>query len=506
MNYGGEPVPERIPVTLVGTDSRIQVAVIAAMNAARAAQRTWSQTRLTERLRLVRELRRLIAEHASTLAQASSASRNRPVHESLVAEVMPLAEACRFLELNARRLLAPRRLGKRGRPLWLAGVQTEIHREPLGVVLIIAPGNYPLLLPGVQLIQALVAGNSVLLKPGVGGTGVAAELCELLFRAGFDPRLVGLLPESPEYAVAAITAHPDKVLFTGAALTGEKILSQLAPQLIPSTMELSGCDGVIIRADADLALAVKALIFGLKLNGGATCMAPKRVFVSAARATELEGRLASELRDNLTLVTSTPRLRLLLEEALSRGAHFISGGMRNGQEILAPLVLGGVTPQCELLREDSFAPVLAVLTVDDDHEAVLRLNDCPFRLTASIFSADEIAARELATRLNVGAVTINDLIIPTADARVPFAGRGRSGFGVTRGAEGFLELTTVKVLTVTWGRFRPAFDEPQPGDTQMVESYLKLAHGKGLLSRWHAVVSLIRTLLRRKPSSSKQTI
>ena len=144
----------------------------------------------------------------------------------MTAEVLPLAEACRFLEREAGKVLAARRLGRRGRPLWLAGVRSEIHREPLGVILIIGPGNYPLLLPGVQLIQALAAGNAVLLKPGIGGTAAPRRRCaELVVRAGFDPQLVALLPESSEAARCAIAARPDKVLFTGSAATGEKILA-----------------------------------------------------------------------------------------------------------------------------------------------------------------------------------------------------------------------------------------------------------------------------------------
>ena len=498
-------------------ESAVTDAVANAMTAGRAAQVRWSRTPTVRRLELVRELRRLIAENAAQLAEASAGARRRPASESLTAEVLPLVEACRFLERTAKKLLAPRPLGRRGLPLWLAGMRSEIHREPFGVVLIIGPGNYPLLLPGVQLIQALVAGNAVLLKPGVGGSAAARLLCEIIARAGFDPHLVALLSEEPESARAAIVARPDKVLFTGSAATGEKILAQLAPQLIPATMELSGCDAVIIRSDANLDLAVKALTTGLTLNAGATCMAPKRVFVARSIATELEGRLAHSLRSSRaneahastksqTLLTSSAaeKFRPLLEDALARGAHFIAGEFREDGSILTPLVLAGVSPAARLLQEDIFAPVLAIVTVTDDHEAIMRANDCPFALAASIFSRDEPAARELATRIKVGVVTINDLIIPTADARVPFGGRGRSGFGCTRGAEGLLELTTAKVVTVSRSKFRPAFEPPQPSDEQMCQAYLKLTHGRGLMSRWSTLVSLGKMVSRRTKSSSQE--
>jgi acyl-CoA reductase-like NAD-dependent aldehyde dehydrogenase len=514
MNSAGEPT--RIPVAFDEVDADLTAAVAQAMTEARAAQSRWSRTPMDRRLELIRELRRLIAEHAPQLAGASASTRQRPALESLTAEVLPLAEACRFLERNAGRILAARRLGRRGLPLWLAGVHSEIHCEPLGVILIIGPGNYPLLLPGVQLIQALVAGNAVLLKPGFAGTGAAHALIELIVRAGLDPDLVALLPESPDAAHAAILARPDKVLFTGSAATGERILAQLAPHLIPATMELSGCDAVIVRTDADLDLTVKALAFALMLNGGATCMSPKRVFVHRSIATELEGRLARTFNsytrrrkeapaspgENQSLLTSAAaeNLRPLIEDALARGAHFIVGN----EQARAPVILGGVAPSSRLLREDIFAHVLAIVTVADDQKALFRARDCPFALTASIFSRDESAARSLAARLNAGVVTINDLIIPTADARVPFGGRGRSGFGVTRGADGLLELTTPKVVTVSRGNFRPAFDPPQPGDEVMFNAYLKLTHGRGFKSRCAAMVSLIRSISRRPKSSPQQ--
>ena len=494
----------RIPVVFNDTEDGANVPVARAMRDARTAQSRWSRTSLSRRLELIRELRRLIAEHAPQLAEASASSRRRPELESLTAEVLPLAEACRFLEREAGAILAPRRRGRRGRPLWLSGVRSEIHREPLGVVLIIGPGNYPLLLPGVQIIQALAAGNAVLLKPGIGGTPAAGALTRLIVRAGVDPHLVALLPESVEAARAAIMTRPDKVLFTGSAATGEKILGQLAPNLIPATMELSGCDAAIVRADANLDLVVLTLAFGLRLNAGATCLSPRRVFVHCGIATELEGQLAQHLSGCRSLPTSADgeRLRPVIEDTLAGGAHVIAGEFSE-DGVTFPLVLGGVSPSSRLLREDIFAPVLAIVTVADDHEAVFRVNDCPFALTASIFSRNEVVAQSLSTRLNAGVVTINDLILPTADARVPFGGRGRSGFGVTRGAEGLLELTTPKVITVSRGKFRPALHPPQAGDAAMFHAYLQLVHGRGARVRRAAFVSLIRGIFRRPRSSLK---
>jgi acyl-CoA reductase-like NAD-dependent aldehyde dehydrogenase len=513
----------RIPIAFPPHAAEPVAVTSGAMAAARIAQTRWAKTPVRQRLRALRELRSLIARHAGALAEASASARARPAVEALTAEVLPLAEACRFLERNAERLLAPEHHGWRDRPLWLTGVRGEIHREPLGVVLIIGPGNYPLLLPGVQMLQAVVAGNAVWLKPGIGGTAAASVLHVLMIRAGIPAELVTVLSESTEAARAAIAAGPDKVLFTGSAAIGEEILAQLAPGLTPSVMELSGCDAVIVRADADLDLTAKALAFGLQLNNGATCMAPRRVFVAQSIATELEGRLARVFNSSTRHIrerdsrkqragacpgepaiispAAAQRLRPLLDEALLHGAHFIAGRISLDGSITAPVVIAGVSPRARLLREDVFLPVLCFVTVADDDEAVLRTNECPYALGASIFSVNETAARVLAARIHAGVVTINDLIVPTADARLPFGGCNRSGFGVTRGADGLRELTRPKVVTISRGRFRPALEKGHLDDAKVFDSYLQLTHARGLKVRWSALVKLIRTLLTRQTIS-----
>ncbi len=467
-----------------------------AMADARAAQIAWADAPLKNRLKLVRALRALIAERGADLAAASAAARNRPPFESLTAEVLPLAEAAKFLERQAEKILAPHRLGWRGRPLWLNGVRTEIRREALGVVLIIGPGNYPLLLPGIQLLQALAAGNAVLLKPGAGGGPVAELLRELVAQAGFDRRLLAVLPETDAAARAAIAAQPEKVLFTGSARTGQQILHCLAPCLIPATMELSGCDSVIVLPSADLDLLTRALIFGLTLNAGKTCLAPRRLFVTGGMATELEGRLAQAFaRLHPAQVIeggAADGVRLLIENALASGAHLVAGSA-----VRLPAVLAGVPPSARLLQEDTFAPVLSIVTVADEAEAVRLSNNCPYALGASVFTRDKSAGRRVAAQLNAGFVSINDLIVPSADPRVPFGGRAASGFGATRGAEGLLELTTAKVISVSGAKFRPAFDAPRPRDEQLIQSHLKLAHGRGFGRRWRALAGILSSVFRR---------
>lgn len=483
-------------------------------NELRAVQREWARTPISERLRFVRKLRSLLAKHALELAESSAALRNRPVLEILTAEVVPLAEACKFLEREAEKILRTQRFGRKGRPLWLSGIQSQVSRDPFGIILIIGPGNYPLLLPGVQLIQALVAGNAVVVKPGVGGSDMARFFANLIFESGVDPNLVIILPETIEAAETAIQQRPDKVIFTGSATTGEKILTQLASLLVPSTMELSGCDSVIILEDADLGLAVKATVFGLLLNGGATCLAPKRVIVHHSRLDEFITILNKELNDrraqnsfsdshSFPLPISLPKslssnLQSLVTDAVSNGARVISGSINSESIFTAPLILCDVAPSSMLLREDLFLPVLAIVAATTEADAIRLANQCPYALGASIFSRDISTAQRVGKEILAGVITINDIIIPTADARLPFGGRKNSGFGVTRGAEGLLELTTPKVITTSRSKFRPAFEQPKLGDEKMFSSYLSLVHSVGFNPKVSALIRLVKNIFQRK--------
>jgi acyl-CoA reductase-like NAD-dependent aldehyde dehydrogenase len=473
----------------------------------REAQREWAARPLRARLRVLRRFRHLLAAQASRVAEAAGAGLSRPLAEILSAELIPLAGACRFLEREASRLLAPRRLGHwgmSGRPAWLTGVESEVRREPLGLVLFLAPSNYPLFLPGVQALQALAAGNAVLWKPGRGGRRSAQAVAGLLAAAGLDGRLLRVLPETDEAAREALAAGPDKVLLTSSAHTGRQVLARAAASLIPVTAELSGCDAVFVLPGADLERVARCLRFGLELNGGATCIAPRRVFVPREMAAELADRLAPLVHHLPPVALDVGALALargLVADALDGGARLLPGTallprVREAAPF-QPLVVLDASPDMELLQEDLFAPVLAVVPVAGPREALEAAARCPYALGASIFGPEK-AARDLAGQVRAGSVTINDLIVPTADPRLPFGGRGWSGFGLTRGAEGLLELTAVKTVSVRRGRRLPHLDERRPEDGELLRGYLAAAHGGGFRERLAGAAALLRAVLQRQ--------
>jgi acyl-CoA reductase-like NAD-dependent aldehyde dehydrogenase len=181
---------------------------------------------VAERTRRIGDIRPVLAERATEFARSAGSVSARPIAEKLVSEVLPLLEACRFLQKNAARILRSRRHGSRGRPLWLHGSSFEVHRKPFGVVLIVGAGNYPLFIPAVQIIHALVAGNAVVVKPAEGASApMSMFIDQVLARAGVPDGLVQMLPESPEAAREASRAGIDKAIFTGSSQNGRRFLA-----------------------------------------------------------------------------------------------------------------------------------------------------------------------------------------------------------------------------------------------------------------------------------------
>lgn len=464
-----------------------------ALEETRAAQATWARTPLKHRLKIIRSIRHRLAQQASRFGKLLADICPRSAAESMVCEVLPLAESCRFLERAAPRLLKPQRPPLRWRPIWLSGTSLRIVRDPLGVVLIIAPGNYPLMLSGIHTIQALCAGNAVLLKPSAEGTKLTTLFAETLKNAGLPDHLLQILPEDPAFTTEAINQGVDKIILTGSTATGKAVLKSAANTLTPVVAELSGCDAAIIREDADLDLATDAIHFGLTFNAGESCIAPRRILVHRAVA----GRFETKLLDRLRTAPSIPLppkltdpIQTAVNDAVANGAHLVHGQFHHPPT--GPIVVADARPNMTIMNEGFFAPVMAITTVESDEHAAGIANDCPSALGATIFSNNRQAAHQLAKQLHVGCVVINDMIVPTADPRLPFGGRKQSGFGITRGAEGLLEMTCVKAIVRRSGKRRPHLSPLDPDSTDTVASLIAGAHSQGLMTKLGHLIKAVR--------------
>jgi acyl-CoA reductase-like NAD-dependent aldehyde dehydrogenase len=463
----------------------------------RASQRAWAAQPVRDRQRVLRKIRNAIATHAEALAAAVPTNLPGVLHRSaadtLVAEVLPLLEAARYLEQNAAAILADRREPHFHAPFWLGRTTVTTRRVPLGVVLIIAAGNYPLFLSGVQMLQALIAGNAALVKPAPSTGSAVTLLREICCRAGVPSNVVQVLDDDTDAAVAAMRAGVDKVFFTGSDRTGVAILHELADSVTPCVLELSGCDAVFVLPTADLDRAVEAIAFAVRLNGSATCMAPRRVFVHRSLWTAFIPRL----RDALQAILPAPvppaifsRLSAALDAAESAGARLLLDGRSNAPDgCLRVTLIDNAQPRMDITQQDIFAPVLSLFAFEDEQEAAAMDRACRYALTASIFGSPSAAAR-MAGHLDCGTILINDVIVSTADPRAAFGGRKRSGFGVTRGREGLLAMTAVQTLLTQSSRSRRAYQPVSGEHERFFYAWLRLSYGHGLRQRMSALRAL----------------
>jgi acyl-CoA reductase-like NAD-dependent aldehyde dehydrogenase len=470
----------------------------------RRAQLAWARQSVSERLRPVRAFRHLLVDAADDLCAAVHAEIGKPAVECLGGDLLPLADACRFLEREAATLLKPRKVRLRSRPIWLWGQRDTIYPRPHGVVAIIGTWNYPLFLNGVQITQSVTAGNAVLWKPSEVSTHSAPLLHSLLERAGYPSDLIQMLPATREMGPAVADADVDHVVFTGSAATGRKLAARLGERLVSSTLELSGVDAMFVLPDADVELAAKAAWFGATGNRGQTCIAVRRAFVHRTVypmfVESLQKQLAASGPMRLATDGQVRHAERLITDATARGGRVLTPnqtaapGESPGAHF-EPHVIVDATPEMAVCREDCFAPLMAVLPFDELPRALEENDQCHYGLGSSVFTRDRQAAAEIADRLKAGMVTVNDVVAPTAHPATPFGGRGLSGWGVTQGPDGLLGMTVPQVVSIRGGTFRPHYDpagDPDGPMGQLLKGLLQWCHAPTMGRRWAGLWRLLK--------------
>jgi aldehyde dehydrogenase (NAD+) len=443
----------------------------------------WPSRPLRERLRVLAAVRRRLAEHRDSQCALMEAEVGKPPFEAFTADILPVLTACRWHEKHAARVLAPRRLTGGG--LATMGQSHRRTRVPLGRVGIIATWNYPVGLLGVQLVQALAAGNEVVVKPSEHTPRTQRALVEHFRAAGVPASALAILPADRDAGRAMLAGEPgfggengfDKVVFTGSTRVGRAIAEVLAPSLTPSTLELSGRDSAFVLADADPRLAARSIWWAATVNAGQTCMAPKRALVDRAV-------YPAFVRALLPLASGARPRRLISAEAaraaFDEASAAVAAGGRSASGVLEPpegpwlrpLAILDCPEDADLVAGRCFAPVLAVVPVDSLDHALAVHARVDQTLATSVFTRRPRSARaDLAPRLGSTTVTINDCVLPTAHPATSIGGVGASGWGVSRGREGLLAMTR-PVFVSTTGRLRPPLDEPAPEQARRLVSWM----------------------------------
>jgi acyl-CoA reductase-like NAD-dependent aldehyde dehydrogenase len=430
---------------------------------ARAAQKDWAARPLRERCAMLRRLRDAIFERREEIVDVITREAGKPRVEAIFAELLLALDTADFLARRAPRWLRPERVPHHN--LAMKAKSGRLEFNPIGVVAIISPWNYPFSIPMAQVIPALIAGNAVLMKPSELTPWCGKLVGELVEQAKFPADLVQVLQGGGDLGAAIIEGRPDKVFFTGSVATGQRIAEACAKKLIPSVLELGGKDAMIVLADADLEIASSAAVWGGFMNCGETCISVERIYVeqaAAERFTQLCVAKTEKLRvgpasDADAEVGPMIRLRQLekveqqLRQAVERGAKILTGGNRLpelGANFLQPAVVANVDQNMEIMREETFGPVIAIRAVANAAEAVALANDSPFGLSASVWTSDTRRGSEIASRVRAGSVMVNDVASYYGITEAPHGGDGASGWGRTHSRLGLLEMVRVKYIDV----------------------------------------------------------
>ncbi len=465
--------------------------VRAAVSRARDAQEAWGAVPALERARRLAGLCGVLGRRADEITERIRAETGKPEEEAL-AEILVSVDLIRFYRHAAPRHLRRRRI----RTGWLLGKSAGVEREPYGVVGAITPWNYPFVLVMDAVSPALFAGNAVVVKPSEFTTDTALLVSDLCREAGLPDGLVQVVTGDGGTGAALVRAGVDRITFTGSTVTGRKVMAAAAETPTPVTLELGGKDPAIVLEDADLERAARGVVYGAFFNGGQTCISIERAYVVRAlydRFTARVKELVEELRvgtgpdaDIGPMVTEA-QLAIVerhVREALEGGATALTGGHKaeDGSAAFLPTVLVDVDPSMAVLREETFGPVLPVISVEDADDAVRRANASGYGLFASVWTADRARGLALARRLRAGGVSVNDTLSHYAVPGLPMGGTGESGFGRRRGLEALDEMSRTRTLLVDrtgWKRELWWFPYSERG-SRAIRALLEWRAGGGL--------------------------
>lgn len=396
---------------------------------------------LSWRLAQLDRLTALVTENARELQEALASDLGKSATESHLTELGVLIEEIRYVRRHLRSWVAPRRVPV---PWQYRPARASLVLEPLGVVLVIAPWNYPVYLLLGPLVGVLAAGNTAVLKPSELAPATAAAVARLvpLYLPG-----VTVVTGGPERTTELLRERFDHIVYTGGARVGRIVMAAAARHLTPVTLELGGKSPVWVDGTTDLAAAARRIVWGKLVNAGQTCVAPDHVLAPPDVARALEPLLALEIarmygpdpatsRDFGRIVTREHAARLvrLVEESVAQGARVVVGGEADvAARYVAPTVLADVTPSSPVMAEEIFGPVLPIVPVTDLDAAVrqVRAGEKPLALYA--FTADEEARRRLVEETSSGAVGLDVPLIHASMPTLPFGGVGGSGFGAYHG-------------------------------------------------------------------------
>ena len=486
-----------------------------AIEAAKAAEKGWRGLPTSEKMRIFLRAKALLLRRADELADLVCREKGSPIVEANAVDVITGLEILDYYGRNLDRARAPRRT-RLHMPLF-AHKRSRFLFQPLGVTVVISPWNFPFVIPLSDATCALAAGNTVVLRPSTTTPLTGLFVGELYREAGLPPGVLNVVNCRAAQAESMIT-HPivQTVMFTGSVGIGRRVMELAARNLTHIVLELGGKDPMIVCDDADLELAARGAVWAAFMNTGQSCASIERVYVDervaepfTARVLELAGslRIGDPLDPDVDIGPMTTReqrdaVEAQLADARAKGARVLCGGDRpegRAGYFLNPAVLSGVDHTMKVMTEETFGPVLPIMTFKTLDQAVALANDCEYGLTASVWTRDRRRARDLGERIEAGTVTINDHMFTFTDPKAIWGGIKKTGVGRSHGPYGLLDISNIKLVCSDFHRRKDQlwwypYDKGKRG---FLRSAVVLLHHRRfgarlsslgpLLTRWRAI-------------------
>ena len=463
-HLGGVPItsPEEVP---------------AVVNAVAKVQPFWAQLRLEDRARYLERAAQVLIDESDEVRDLIVSEQGKPRNEAFSMEVLPTIDALTWIARAGQEILADEKIPMP--QIFLKTKSSAFTYEPLGVIGIISPWNYPWSIPFGEVALALMAGNGVVLKPASLTPLIGERIGQVFERAGIPEGLVRVI-HGPGTGSALVRSSVAKVFFTGSVETGRGVAEQCAKQLKGSVLELGGKDPMLVLADANIDHAIAGALWGGFANAGQTCSGIERVYVVREVAERfihgvVEGAQRLRVGEPLSWDTEIGPMvsrdqfelvRELVDDAVASGATLRCGGPAAAPAGLeagafyAPTVLTDVTHDMRIMREEIFGPVLPIITVDSEDEAVALANDSDFGLGASVWTSDRGRGERIAREIDSGMVWINDHMFSHGACQCSWGGVKQSGLGRTHSKFGLYECVNVKLRVWEGSAVRNAWWHP----------------------------------------------
>ena len=414
--------------------------VEAAVERARLAQQRWAAKSFAERAAVMRTALKILVDQQEDYIDVICRDTGRSRMETTFFEILP---ACDSLEFYAKR--AKKMLSERGVGLHLLRMKKcRIVYQPLGVVGVITPWNGPFIMGVNPTVQALMAGNAVIVKPSEVTPFAGRLVADLFEAAGLPEGLLQVLLGDGSTGAALVESGVDKISFTGSVATGRRVGEACARNLISCTLELGGKDAMVVCSDADMERTTSGALFGAFANSGQFCCSTERVYVVDSIADEFISKVVEKTKAlkqgtegefDVGAIIHADQINIIerhVKDAVKKGARVLTGGKRHdglGGHFWEPTVLVDVTHEMEIMTEETFGPVLPIMRVADESEAILMANDCVYGLSGTVWTKDKAKGLRLAKQMDTGSVCVNDSAITYGAHEVPFGGRKFSGVG-----------------------------------------------------------------------------